>query len=67
LFLWKAFKTIKSGRRFENADVADFQEENAKFSDEILKGLSSSTAPSIYNSKPSHIKKCFISQSRKCM
>jgi hypothetical protein len=39
LFLWKAFKKLKSERRVNNADGTDFQEENSK-------GLSPSTTPS---------------------
>jgi hypothetical protein len=39
IFLWEAFKKLKSERRVNNADGTDFQEENSK-------GLSASTTPS---------------------
>jgi hypothetical protein len=43
LFLWKAFKKLKSERRVDNADGTDFQEENSKLYSGTSKGLSPST------------------------
>jgi hypothetical protein len=40
-----AFKTFKSGRRFENADESDFQEENSNLYVGTFKGLYPPTTP----------------------
>ena len=45
IFLWKAFKKLKSERRVDNADGTDFQEENSKLYRGTFKGLSPSTTP----------------------
>jgi len=37
IFLWKAFKKLKSERRVDYADRTDFQEENSNFIVELLK------------------------------
>jgi hypothetical protein len=44
-FLWKAFKTFKSERRFEISNGTDFQDENSKLYRRTFKGLSPSTTP----------------------
>jgi hypothetical protein len=45
IFLWKAFKTLKSERGVDSADGTDFQEENSKLYRGTSKGLSPSTTP----------------------
>jgi hypothetical protein len=44
-FIWRAFKTFKSERRFENADGSDFQEENSNLYVGAFKGLYPPTTP----------------------
>jgi hypothetical protein len=44
-FIWKAFKTFKSERRFENADGSDFQEENSNLYVRTFEGLYPPTTP----------------------
>jgi hypothetical protein len=37
IFLWKAFKKLKSEKGVDNVDATDFQKENYKFIVELLK------------------------------
>jgi hypothetical protein len=69
-FLWQAFKTFKSERRVDNADVTDFQEENSKLYSGTSKGLAPSTTPfkreGLFRIVESNIPKVIILSIEKC-